>query len=330
MYIDTTTGVVINGQSAVTVPDIETDNGIIHAVDSVIDLPTIVTFATTNPDFSSLVAALTDEGNMTFTSLLSDTEQDFTVFAPVNDAFTTFLDGAALSDVDNDVLAQVLSNHVVPGAVALSISLTNSYVNTAAVFNGEATSSLSLYINTDAGVTLNGVSNVTLADVVATNGVIHVVDAVIGLPDITTFALADPNFSSLVAALTADPSFGFVAALQTPVDTAPAPFTVFAPVNTAFDLLLGDLGLTELSQIDTAILAATLQLHVVPGANVRAEALPGLDGVSVMSLGGTDITIQADPAAIIDPDGGENFIIATDVQASNGVIHGLSRVIRDL
>lgn len=92
MYIDTTAGVVINGQSAVTTADIETDNGIIHAVDTVIDLPTIVTFATTNPDLNSLVAALTDEGNMAFTSLLSDTDQDFTVFAPTNDAFTTFLD----------------------------------------------------------------------------------------------------------------------------------------------------------------------------------------------------------------------------------------------
>lgn len=330
MYIDTSSGVVINGQSTVTTADISTDNGTIHAVDAVIGLPTIVTFATTNPDFGSLVAALTDDGNMTFTGLLSDTEQDFTVFAPTNAAFDAFLDGAALSDIDNDVLAQVLSNHVVPGAVALSTSLSNGYVNTAAVFNGDATAPLSLYVNTDAGVTLNGTSNVALADVVAVNGVIHVVDAVIGLPDVTTFAIADPTFSSLVAALTADASFGYVAALQTPNGTAPAPFTVFAPTNEAFSALLGDLGLTELSEIPVATLAATLELHVITGANVRAEDLPGLDGAAVTTLGGSDITIQADPAAVIDPDAGTNPIIVTNVQAANGVIHAVSRVLRDL
>ncbi len=330
LYVDTTAGVVLNGQSTVTTADIATDNGTIHAVDTVIALPTIVTFATTNPALSSLVSALTDEGNTTFTSLLSDTEQDFTVFAPTNDAFDTFLDGATLDDVDNDVLAQVLSNHVVPGAVALSAALSNSYVNTAATFNGDSTAPLSLYVNTDDGVTLNGISNVVIADIVASNGVVHVVDAVIGLPDVTTFATADPNFTSLVAALTADASFGYVGALQTPNGMAPAPFTVFAPINSAFDALLMDLGLTELSEIPVGTLAATLELHVVAGANVRASALPGLDGAAVETLGGTDITIQADPAAIIDPDGDANPIIVTDVQAANGVIHAVSRVIRDL
>lgn len=330
LYVDTSNGVVLNGQSTVTTPDITTDNGVIHAVNTVIALPTIVDFATTNPALSSLVAALTDEGNTTFTGLLSDTAQDFTVFAPTDDAFATFLDGASLEDVDNDVLAQVLSNHVVPGAVAISTALTNSYVNTAAVFNGEADAPISMYINTDSGVTLNGSSNVVIADIVAVNGVIHVVDTVIGLPDVTTFATSDPNFSSLVAGLTADSSFGYVAALQTANGTAPAPFTVFAPVNSAFDALLDDLGLDMLSEIPTATLAATLELHVVPGLNVRAEDLPGLDGASVPPLGGADITIQADPAAIIDPDGGENPIVVVNVQATNGVIHAVSRVLRDL
>lgn len=330
MYIDTSNGVVINGQSNVTTPDVAADNGIIHIVDSVIELPTIVTFATTNPALDSLEAALTDEGNTTFTGLLSDTTQDFTVFAPTNDAFTTFLDGATLPDVDNDVLAQVLSNHVIPGTVAVSTSLSNSYVSTAAVFNGEADAPISMYINTDSGVTLNGGSNVVIADIVAVNGVVHLVDTVIGLPDVTTFATADPTFSSLVAALTADASFGYVAALQTPNGTAPAPFTVFAPTNDAFADLLSDLGLTELSEVPVATLAATLELHVITDQNVRAEDLGGIDGASVPTLGGGEVVIDANAPAIIDPDGDANHIIVTNVQAANGVIHAISRVIRDL
>lgn len=330
MYIDTTSGVVINGQSTVTTADVDADNGIVHIVDTVIDLPTIVTFATTNPALSSLVAALTDEGNTTFVDLLSNIDGDYTVFAPTNDAFTTFLDGAALSDVDNDVLAQVLSNHVIPGTVAISTALSNSYVSTAAIFNEEVDAPISMYINTDSGVTLNGISNVAQADIVSVNGVVHVVDTVIGLPDVTTFAIADPTFSSLVAALTADPSFGYVAALQTPNGTSPAPFTVFAPTNDAFSALLTDLGLTELSEVPTATLATTLELHVVAETNVRAEDLPGIDGADVPTLGGGLITIDASTPAIIDPDGGSNGIIVTNVQASNGVIHAINRVIRDL
>ena len=330
LYVDTENGVTLNGQSTVTTADITTDNGVIHAVDTVIALPTIATFATTNPALTSLVAALTDEGNTTFTTLLSDTDQDFTVFAPTNDAFTAFLDGAALADVDNDVLAQVLSNHVVPGAVAISSVLTNSYVNTAATFNGEADAPLSLYINTDNGVQLNGTVDVVLADIVAVNGVVHVVSSVIGLPDITTFATADPNFSTLVEALTADASFGYVAALQTANGTDPAPFTVFAPTNTAFENLLTDLGVGGLDEIAVPTLAATLELHVVAGANVRAEDLAGIDGAAVETLGGTDITIDATTPAVIDPDSGSNTIIVTNVQASNGVIHAVDRVLRDL
>jgi len=328
MYIDTTNGVQINGQSTVTTADVMTDNGVIHAVDTVIGLPTIVTFATTNPALTSLVAALTDEGNTTFTGLLSDTNADFTVFAPTNTAFETFLNGASLSDIDNDVLAQVLSNHVVPGAVATATSLTNSYVNTAAVFNGEADAPLSLYINTDSGVILNGTSNVAIADIVAVNGVVNVVDAVIGLPDVTTFATADPTFETLVAALTADPSFGYVAALQTPNGTAPAPFTVFAPTNDAFGALLTDLGVGGLGDIPVTTLASVLELHVVTGANVRAEDLAGIDGTDVPTLGGSNITIDAGAPAIIGPDGMSNPIIVTNVQAANGVIHAVSRVIR--
>ena len=148
MYIDTTNGVVINNQSSVIATDTDADNGVLHEVDTVIDLPTIATFAVIDPSLDSLEAALTDEGNTTFTDLFSDATLDFTVFAPTNDAFTTFLDGATLDDIDNDVLAQVLSNHVLPETVAISTTLTNTYVNTAAVFNGDTNAPITCLLYT--------------------------------------------------------------------------------------------------------------------------------------------------------------------------------------
>jgi len=320
LFIDTASGVSINGVASVTSADNQGSNGVVHIVDGVIGLPNIVDHAVANGDLTSLVGALTDGGNTTFTDLLSDAGTNFTVFAPVNSAFDAF------TNPNSNDLANILSNHVIVGAAAASTSLTNSYLTTAAEnADGDA---LSIYINTDNGVTFNGVSNVAAADIVATNGIIHAVDAVIDLPDVTTFATADPTFETLVAALTAYPNFEYVAALQTPNGTAPAPFTVFAPTNDAFGDLLTDLGASGLGDIDETTLASVLELHVIAGLNVRAEDLPGLDGNSVATLGGQNIVIDANAPAISGPDGIANPIVATNVQAMNGVIHAISRVIR--
>jgi uncharacterized surface protein with fasciclin (FAS1) repeats len=320
IYFNTDNGVEFNGISKVVTPDIKASNGIVHVVDAVIGLPNIVDHALANGQLSELVGALTANGNTAFTDLLSSTDTDFTVFAPINSAFTAF------TNPDGNELNTILANHVIAGTAATSGGLMNMYVNTAATnADGDA---LSLYINTDDGVNLNGISNVVIADIVATNGIIHAVDTVIDLPKVTTFAIADPTFTTLVSALTAYPDFMYVEALQTPNGTAPAPFTVFAPTNDAFAALLTDLGLTSLSEIPESTLASVLELHVITGANVRAEDLEGLDGASVTTLGGQDIVIDAATPAVVGPDATSNPIVAADVQAMNGVIHAISRVIR--
>ncbi len=316
IFFDTSDGVTFNGVSTVVAPDVKALNGVVHVVDAVIDLPNIVDHAVANPNLSSLVAALTDGGNTTFTDLLSNEEEDFTVFAPVNDAFAAFTNPNS-----NDINA-ILSNHVVVGASAFSSGLTNSYVNTAAEFDTDE--NLSLYINTDDGVTLNGVSTVVAADIVATNGVIHAVDAVIDLPTVVTFAAADPNFSTLVQALTElTPSVDFVSVLSTQDGNGDDPFTVFAPTNAAFEAL---------SAIpDEADLIPILQHHVVAGANVRSGDLS--DGIMATTLEGDAITINLpgtgdNIADVTDGAGNTGIgIDAVDVQAINGVIHVLDGVL---
>lgn len=166
------------------------------------------------------------------------------------------------------------------------------------------------------------------ANIIATNGVLHTVDTVVPFPNVVTFVLADPNFSTLVSALTQDPAFDYVSTLQSSSAAVGAPFTVFTPTNNAFENLLVDLNIDNLSDISTPTLEATLNLHVISGMNVRSSNIANLDGAE--TLGGVPIMVQEDPLAIIDPNGGENAIIATDVQATNGVIHAVSRVLRDL
>ena len=316
IFFDTSDGVVFNGVSTVATPNVKALNGVVHVVNAVIGLPNIVDHAVANPNLTSLVAALTDGGNTTFTDLLSNEEEAFTVFAPVNDAFAAFM------NPNSNALDAILSNHVVVGASAFSSGLTNSYVNTAAEFDTDE--NLSLYINTDDGVTLNGTSNVAIADIVATNGVIHAVDAVIDLPTVVTFAVADPNFSTLVQALTElTPSTDFVAVLSAQDGAGDDPFTVFAPTNAAFDALAAIPGEDDLIPI--------LQHHVIAGGNVRSGDLT--DGIMPTTLEGDAITINLpgtddNIADVTDGAGNTGIgIDAVDVQAINGVIHVLDAVL---
>jgi uncharacterized surface protein with fasciclin (FAS1) repeats len=287
---------------------------------------TIVDAVSNSSDYSILLEALQlANGNL---PAVLDGEGPFTVFAPNNEAFATFLSDnnfSALADIPTDVLTQVLLNHVVSGN-AVSSSLETGYsVNSlsTATPNGN---NMSLFINTTNGVVINGVSTVTTADVSVDNGTIHAVNAVIGLPTVVTFAAADPNFSILVTALTrSDLTFNFVATLSTANGAAPAPFTIFAPTNAAFVDLLAELNVASLDDIDEPTLKGTLEMHAVAGANVLAAGLS--DGMTIGTLGGNITANITNGATLTDANNRVSTIIATDVQASNGVIHAIDKVL---
>jgi uncharacterized surface protein with fasciclin (FAS1) repeats len=250
----------------------------------------------------------------------------FTVLAPTDDAFATFLNGAALGDIPTDVLAQVLLNHVISGTV-MSTDLVNAgagYSNTNAI--GAGGNPMSIYFNTSNGVTFNGISSVAIPDIETSNGVVHVVDAVIELPTIVDFVLADPNFEILKMALTReDLTTDFVSVLSTADGTDPAPFTVFAPTNDAFGDLLTELELGGLGDIDEPTLNATLSMHAVAGANVLAADLT--DNFTVPTLGGVITANITGGATLTDANARVSNIIAVDVQAANGVIHVINKVV---
>lgn len=291
----------------------------------------IVELAQSNDDLSILVDALIKAD-------LVETVQNsnnITVFAPTNDAFVAFLgtlDGIdSLDDFDTEaeiaLLRNVLLNHVV-GAAVRSTELSTGYVSTSA--SGPSTAPLSMYINTANGVRINGVSSVVAADVEASNGVVHVVDAVIGLPTIVTFALADSdNFSSLVAALTRDDQPDFVSILS---GNEGAPFTVFAPVNAAFAALLdSNAEWNGLGDIPGTLLTSVLQHHVIGGANVLSSQLSN-NLVTPATLEGDALTVQLPgsngaPADLVDGAGNNSSVVAVDVQAVNGVIHAIGGVL---
>jgi uncharacterized surface protein with fasciclin (FAS1) repeats len=246
----------------------------------------------------------------------------FTVFAPTNEAFNAFLQAngfANLEAVPVDVLKQVLLYHVVSGEVPSS-AVTTGYVNSLATF-GNSTVNLSLFTNTTSGVKVN-TATVTMADVDATNGVVHIIDQVLAPPTVVNHALNNPDFSTLVAALTrSDLGVDYVGTLS-----GAGPFTVFAPTNAAFTALLSELGVASLSAIDAATLNAVLQYHVVNGANVRSSQLT--NNQEVTTFGGGKFTIGLTGGAkITDARGRVSNIIAVDVQGTNGVVHTIDKVI---
>lgn len=142
---------------------------------------------------------------------------------------------------------------------------------------------------------------------------------------IVEVAQGDDTFSTLVAAVTA-------AELGETL-SGEGPFTVFAPTNDAFGKI-DEATLTELTTNDTETLGAILQYHVVAGA-VDAATLTaaieeaGEDGYEVTTVGGGTLTAKAVEGGVqlTDAAGGTAMVTATDVKASNGLIHVIDTVL---
>ena len=286
-------------------------------------LPTITEFVETNPDLTNLAAALSAaDGNLL--SLLNN--GNYTLLAPNNWAFEVWLGTNGFNSMDEvptDILKNILLNHVISGSVQSSDLTTagSGYVLTNATnTDGDF---LNMYFSTNSGIVFNGVTTILNPDIAVSNGVLHVVDLLIELPTVVTFATTNPGFETLVTALTRDDlSEDLVSILST--TTEPAPFTLFAPTNEAFTSLLSELGFESLNDIDTAILESTLATHVVAEANVRYEDLS--NGMLITTIG-DDLTISVGAGPqLVDLNGRTANIIAVDIQAYNGVIHVIDNV----
>jgi transforming growth factor-beta-induced protein len=299
--------VVLNASSDVIQADVEAENGVIHVIDEVLLPPTVVDIAVDNGNFTSLVAALIKA------DLVSTLEGDgpFTVFAPTDAAFADLLSdlgASSLDDIPTEDLIPILQQHVISGNVR-STDLSSGDVQT---LNG------TISVEVGDQVTINGNASVTAVDIQGKNGVVHVIDKVILPPqNIVDIASGDENFESLVAALT---KAELVETLQ-----GEGPFTVFAPTDAAFEQLLADLGLSGLDELTKEDLTPILLYHVLSGKVMSSDLTDGY--VSSLSPGaeaGTNAAILIDAA--LAQLNGDITISTTDIEASNGVIHVIDKV----
>ncbi len=180
------TGVFINGSSQVTTADVDASNGVVHVINKVLIPPTlnIVQIAQGNPNLTALVAAVVKTG---LAGTLSDANANFTVFAPTDAAFAALPDpfktaasiNAITATADIDFLRNVLLYHAAAARV-FSTDLTNNQTVTTAATAPNNT----VTITTTGGARVKGRANTTSSgitgvDILATNGVIHVIDQVL-------------------------------------------------------------------------------------------------------------------------------------------------------
>jgi transforming growth factor-beta-induced protein len=245
----------------------------------------------------------------------------FTVFAPTNDAFTALLGAIGQADPTNipeAVVERILKYHVIAGAAIKSTDLTD----------GQTASTL-LGANDKITVDINGNSvkidaaNVTTADLLATNGVLHIIDAVL-VPElelsivntIVEPAYFSKDFSILTQAVV-------TANLLSTLTNPAANLTLFAPDNDAFEAA----GITSLAGLTPNDLVPILTYHVI-GSEVFGNTLPAT-GSAVTTLGGDFyLSINTNGAFI---NGLTKVTAATNAGGAldydNGVVHLIDRTL---
>jgi transforming growth factor-beta-induced protein len=259
--------------------------------------------------FPDLVSALGSAGS-------------YTVFAPTNDAFTALLGvigQSSLSDIPESVIERLLKYHVISGAGLMSTDLSDGQM-AATILSADDKITVGI---AGSSVTINGAA-VSLPDVKATNGIVHVVDAVL-VPElelsivntIVEPAYFNKNFSILTEAVV-------TANLLGTLTNASASLTLFAPDNAAFTAA----GITSLAGLTAEDLAPILTYHVI-GSEVFGDGLPAT-GSAVTTLGGDFYLSLNDNGAFIN--GLSKVTVASlsggALDYDNGVVHLINRMLK--
>ncbi len=294
----------------------------------------ILAMAQNQPNLTTFVQALQITGLDTTLSSGS-----FTVFAPTNDAFTSYFStiqypGAVyypnVSAVPVAILKNLLLNHVLTGSFKGTDLTTNSYFKTNAFGAQSTTNNLNALItNIGNVIKINNNATIIVPNLTTDTGVLHIVDKVIGLPRITDLVGANTNFSTLVSLLNR-PTVIPVQPNFLTVLGGTGPFTLFAPTNDAFTVLNTELLPGGTSAVTPANITKVLYYHVVSG-NILSNTLTQGQVVTTLLTPApntftVNVTIGVKLFDLHSPQRAAS-VIATDIQANNGVIHILDKVL---
>ncbi|MBX2895418.1 MAG: fasciclin domain-containing protein [Cyclobacteriaceae bacterium] len=331
--VTTTGGIRLNGSAQVVTADVRATNGVVHIVDQVLVPQSIGQFVNTivepayfNKNFTTLIAAVKAASPSILETLLNSNKK--TLFAPTNAAFQA----AGITTLPNQAtLNAVLAYHVVEGEILAAQLPTNT-----APANSEITTlGGKFYLSNRGsnGVFINGTTQVTATDIVASNGVVHVINRTLLPPSQTVAGIAtslstasQPQFTQLVAAL------GRVPALLQAASNTDSKLTVFAPTDAAFQALYTALGVNGINDINLNLLTAVLQHHIVSAPTTATGKVFSTDLVNgaVPTLNG-NVTISATNGTVTSSGGTVAQLSSTasllNVLGTNGVIHTINAVL---
>lgn len=318
---------------------------------------TILTAATSDPNLSLFVNALA----ATNLSQTLEASEPYTVFAPTNAAFEKYLIMAnyydpgtntdptkkppvTLNRVPINLLKQLLLNHIVLGNIK-STDLKTGYVKTLATSSISKMNTMSMYIDVASGVKLNGAATVTTPNITVSNGTIHIVDAVIDFPMITTHLKLNPKLSTMLDVVTKNAGStlfdrlsltNFYEKGKQQFFLAIAPVSLFAPTNAAFDALNGELAPGGIAGVSASNFNKIVMYHCV-SENVLANSLTDNQKIpSLLVLPTTppapakyeEFTVQlAGGAKIKDVKNRLSTVESADIQCWNGIIHVVDKVL---
>lgn len=286
-------------------PDADSDSDSDPDSDTTTDeVVTLTAFFNNDPNFSLLSEAIEQIG---FSEAL-DNPSSFTFFAPDNTAFEAYLTSLGINDIKNiptNLLNQIVKNHMLSGAQEIK-DLSSGYINTSAKeFSTQG--AINMYIAKDGMTTLiNGTVMITEADIEATNGTIHKVNKVIALPSVATFLMADPQFSVFAEGIFNDDG------ITNDLINLDTDFTVFIPANETF----GDITITE----------NILKYHVSKGVVKRSNSFSD-EILTTESGSNLEVTISGNDILLTDESGNTANIMIKDIQAWNGAIHTINKVL---
>lgn len=312
LFVDTEQELIFNAQTQIAFPNIEVDNGVLHGIDRVLNPPSVSDFMQIDNRLQAYYEELTTE------NLIAEinTEADKTIFVPLDVELESFLNNQSLTPSEKENL---LKNHLMDGFLTTDFLTTGYLENKATAFNNEA---IDTYFNLNLGLLLNGSSSIVQQDVIAINGVIHILDGVLEVPTLATFINADADLMNFQTALTRDDQLSedYINRLMS-TGGGEDPFTVFGPVNTAFDAALLELFPNQnasLEDIGTAALTSILNNHIITNNVFTLDNLPS----NVNTLGGQFQVTKTDTTfTLIDAQLRTSNSVRVDIQAKNGLLH---------
>lgn len=243
---------------------------------------------------------------------------DYTFLAPNNDAFTEYLNASGYGSVDSippTLLNHLVNYHIQFGYAPVENIVSNYYATPSLAGYGGRQMTL-LVEQLSGGLAFNGDTRLVRGDIKADNGIIHIIDQVLTLPNVKRAIEQNTQFSSLLQAMEKS---DMDVLLQNS-----SPYTLLAPSNEAFNIYFSNnTDYANVNEVPKDTLVKLMKYHMLPG-NMPLDSLSGKTFPTV--LAGASLEFMPQISGMLNV-GGSGDVLLGDIQTTNGIVHAIDRVL---